>query len=194
MSQSSLSTDGRPGSNRPPFRFFGPKRAPLGPGYAGRVPTPEFILDLRAKVGHQQLWLSGATAVVTREHDGSIEVLLVRRADTGEWTPVSGIVDPGEHPAVAAVREVAEEAGVEAEVEHLAWLTVTDVVIYANGDRTQYIDHVFRCAWRSGEPRPVDGEATEAAFFTLDALPPMQPDQAERVRVGLTGDRVTRLD
>lgn len=157
------------------------------------MPTPEFILDLRAKVGHQQLWLSGATAVVTRDRDGAVEVLLVRRADTGAWTPVSGIVDPGEHPAATAVREVAEEAGVEAEVEHLAWLTVTDVITYANGDRTQYIDHVFRCRWRSGEPHPVDGEASEADFFPIHALPPMPPDQAERVRIGLSGDRETRL-
>jgi ADP-ribose pyrophosphatase YjhB (NUDIX family) len=157
------------------------------------VPTPDFILDLRTKVGHQQLWLSGATAVVTRERDGGLEVHLVRRADTGEWTPVSGIVDPGEHPAATAVREVAEEAGVVAEVEHLVWLTVTDVITYANGDRTQYIDHVFRCRWVSGEPRPVDGEASDAAFFGVHALPPMRPDQAERVRIGLTDDRITRL-
>jgi hypothetical protein len=78
-------------------------------------------------------------------------------------------------------------------VEHLAWLTVTDVITYANGDRTQYIDHVFRCRWLSGDPYPVDGEATEAAFFAVHALPPMAPDQAERVRIGLSDDRVTRL-
>ena len=157
------------------------------------MPTPDFILDLRAKVGHQQLWLSGATAVVTREGESALEVLLVRRSDNGEWTPVSGIVDPGEHPAATAVREVAEEAGVEAEVDHLAWVTVTDVSTYDNGDRTQYIDHVFRCSWRSGDPHPVDGEATEAAFFAADALPAMRADQAERVRIGLSGDPVTRL-
>ena len=157
------------------------------------MPTPRFVLDLRAKVGHAQLWLSGATAVVTRERDGSVEILLVRRADNGEWTPVSGIVDPGEHPAATAVREVAEEAGVEAEVEHLAWLTVSDVIVYGNGDRTQYIDHVFRCRWLSGDPRPVDGEASEAAFFDVHALPPMSPAQAERVQVGLSGNPVTRL-
>jgi len=193
VSQSSLSTDGRPEIKPAAFPLSQAGGHSPRPGYADPVPTPDFILDLRAKVGHQQLWLSGATAVVTRERGGVLEVLLVRRSDTGEWTPVSGIVDPGEHPAATAVREVAEEAGVEAEVDYLAWLTVTGVVTYANGDRTQYIDHVFRCSWRSGEPHPVDGEATEAAFFTLDALPPMRPDQAERVRIGLTGDRVTRL-
>lgn len=157
------------------------------------MPTPEFITSLRTRIGHEQLWLSGATAVVTREQDGIRQILLIRRSDDGEWTPVSGIVDPGEHPAATAVREVAEEAGVVAEVEHLVWLTVTDVVTYANGDQTQYIDHVFTARWIAGEPHPVDGEATEAVFFPVDALPKMRPDQAERVRVGLAGDPVARL-
>ena len=33
--------------------------------------------------------------------------LTVRRADDGAWTPVTGIIDPGEEPAIAAVREYA---------------------------------------------------------------------------------------
>ncbi len=68
--------------------------------------TPDFIVDLRAKIGHDALWLPGVTAVVVRPTIGSThgvgseggavdEVLLVRRADTGEWTPVTGIIDPG---------------------------------------------------------------------------------------------------
>jgi len=68
------------------------------------MPTPDFVLALREKIGTASLWLSGVTAVVVRGD----EVLLVRRADTGAWTPVTGIIDPGEEPAVAAVREVEE--------------------------------------------------------------------------------------
>ena len=157
------------------------------------MPTPEFILALREKVGTTRLWLSGATAVVVRETGEDPEVLLVRRADNGEWTPVAGIVDPGEHPHQAAVREVAEEAGVTAEVERLVWLTVTEVVTYSNGDETQYIDHVFRCRWTAGEPHPVDGEASEAAFFPHTQLPPMSARHTEQVRIALTNHPETRL-
>ncbi|PFG18030.1 ADP-ribose pyrophosphatase YjhB (NUDIX family) [Propionicimonas paludicola] len=147
--------------------------------------TPEFILTLREQIGTARLWLSGATAVVIRPTPSGEEVLLVCRTDNGQWTPVSGIIDPGEQPHLAALREVVEEAGVVAEVENLVWLTVTDVVTYANGDQTQYIDHVFRCRWVSGEPFPADGEATEAAFFAADALPPMTEDHARRVELAL---------
>ena len=157
------------------------------------MPTPDFIVALRAKVGTTRLWLSGATAVVLRPGAGGEEVLLVRRADNGEWTPVAGIVDPGEQPHATAVREVAEEAGVVAVVERLVWLTVTEVITYDNGDETQYIDHVFRCRWAGGDPHPVDGEASEAAFFTLDALPPMSSRHAEQVRVAISNLPETRL-
>lgn len=152
------------------------------------MPTPDFILRLRERIGTERLWLSGATAIVLRDRPDGSEVLLVKRSDTGEWTPVSGIVDPGEEPHLTAVREVFEETRVEAEVERLSWLTVTEVITYDNGDQTQYIDHVFRCRWVSGEPEPGDEEATEAAFVPLDALPELAPRHVDAIAVACRPD------
>lgn len=59
------------------------------------MPTPEFVQYLRARIGTHPLWLSGATAVVFRDGEAGEEILLVRRADNGAWSPVCGIVDPG---------------------------------------------------------------------------------------------------
>ena len=145
--------------------------------------TPDFILELRERVGNAPLWLSGSTAGIHRTRpDGTPEWLLVRRADSGAWSVVTGIVDPGEHPHEAAVREALEEAGVVVEVERLVWQDVTAMRTYDNGDRTQYINHTFRCRWISGEPHPADGENTEAAFFGEDELPPMAQDHARAMR------------
>lgn len=149
------------------------------------MPTPEFILRLRERVGTMPLWLSGSTAVVVKEGDAGTEVLLVERADTREWSPVAGIIDPGEHPHAAAVREVAEEAGVEAVADRLVWVTTTETITYDNGDVSQYIDLVFRCSWISGDPYPADGEALRAEFFPVHALPPMTERNATRVRLAL---------
>lgn len=157
------------------------------------MPTPEFILRLREKVGRDRLWLSGATAVVLRTGPAGEEVLLVQRADDGSWTPVSGIIDPGEQPHVTAVREVAEEAGIVAQVERLVWLTVTETIVYDNGDQTRYIDHVFRCSYVSGDPEPVDGEAVRAAFFPSSALPEMPERQLACVRIALENRPEARL-
>ena len=145
------------------------------------MPTPDYVLALRAKVGTALLWLPAVTAVVLR----GPQVLLVRRADTGAWTPVTGIVDPGEHPAVAAVREVAEEAGVRAAAESLVSVGVTPPIEYANGDRSQYLDLVFRLHWESGDPAPLDGENTEAGWFALDAMPPLGPSMRDRVQAAV---------
>ncbi|WP_136519073.1 MULTISPECIES: NUDIX hydrolase [Cellulomonas] len=149
------------------------------------MPTPPFVLALREHVGHALLWLPGVTAVVLREHQGREQVLLVRRADSGAWTPVTGIVDPGEEPAVAAAREVLEEADVVAVPERLARVGVVGPVTYENGDRSTYLDLTFRFRWVSGEPSPADGENTDAAWYDLDALPPLSPDMAERLAAGL---------
>ena len=145
------------------------------------MPTPEYVLALRAGVGHDLLWLPGVTAVVLRGED----VLLVRRADNGEWTPVTGIVDPGEEPAVAGAREVLEEASVVAVPERLTWVHVLPPMVYDNGDRAQYLDHTFRFRYVSGEPFPADGENTEAAWFALDALPPMSAEMHARIASAL---------
>ncbi|CAN5527328.1 NUDIX domain-containing protein [soil metagenome] len=145
--------------------------------------TPEFILELRERVGTLPLWLSGVTAVVLDPE--SRNILLIRRSDTGEWTPVTGIIDPGEQPAVAAAREVLEEADVVVTVERVAGIGVTPLVVYSNGDQAQYLDIIFTCRWVSGEPRPADDEALEARWFPLDDLPPMSQDFQARVADGL---------
>jgi 8-oxo-dGTP pyrophosphatase MutT (NUDIX family) len=157
------------------------------------MPMPDFVADLRRAVGHAPLWLSGSTAVVVRAGVQGEEVLLVKRADDGAWSSVCGIVDPGEEPGEAAVREAAEEAGVRIEVERLVWVAVTDMVTYDNGDQTQYIDHTFRCRWVAGEPYPADGEASETRWFHAGALPPMPRVHADRIRVALENRAECRL-
>ncbi|MET8112774.1 NUDIX domain-containing protein [Streptomyces prasinus] len=55
--------------------------------------------------------------------DENRQVLLQCRSAVGLWTPLSGIVEPGETPAAAVAREVQEETGMRVEVERLAAVT-----------------------------------------------------------------------
>jgi ADP-ribose pyrophosphatase YjhB (NUDIX family) len=143
---------------------------PTLPGYRGDMPTPEFILTLREKVGHAPLPLVGVTAVVIR--DG--KVLLGRRSDNRALTPVTGIVDPGEEPADAAVRETLEEAGVVARALRLVLVHQIPRVTYPNGDQADYLDLAFLCEWVSGEPYPADGEMSEVGWYDLEDLPELE--------------------
>jgi|SRR5680860_612894 len=54
-----------------------------------------------------------AGAVVTRKAPGGTQVLLVHRPKYDDWSFPKGKVDPGEHILATAVREVAEETGLD---------------------------------------------------------------------------------
>lgn len=141
------------------------------------MPIPDFVVDLRKQIGHGELWLPGVTAVVRRAG----EILLVRRSDNREWTPITGIVDPGEQPAAAARREVLEETGVTAEVERLAWVNNGPPVVHANGDRARYLDLCFSCRHVGGDPHVADEESIDVGWFPIDDLPEMQSIFRDRI-------------
>lgn len=132
------------------------------------MPVPPFITALRARIGHDLLWLPGVTGVVLDDTD---RLLMGRRADNGLWALISGILEPGEEPAQGLVREIAEETGVRAEVVALTSVSSGDRVTYPNGDVSQYLDLTFLCRHVDGEPFVADDESTAVDWFTLDALP-----------------------
>jgi 8-oxo-dGTP pyrophosphatase MutT (NUDIX family) len=144
------------------------------------VPIPEFVSRLRNRVGTELLWLPGVSAVVV---DDEGRVLLGRRADNGRWAVLSGILEPGEQPAVAVAREVLEETGVTVEVQGLA-AAVTDehAVVYPNGDQAQYLDLTFACRPVAGVAHVADDESTEVGWFSPDALPePLVETSRDRI-------------
>ncbi len=149
------------------------------------MPTPDFIVELRTKIGHDLLWLIGVTGLV-RNSDGRI--LLAQRADTGEWALVYGINEPGEQPADTVVREVKEETGVDVVVTDLVSVVSSDrVLTYANGDQTMYMDHSFLCEIKPGgnaEPFVGDDESLNVGWFALDDLPqPLAASTVERLEL-----------
>ena len=153
------------------------------------MPVPDFVLELRRQVGQAQLWLPGVTAVVRRGDD----VLLVRRSDNGQWAPVTGIVEPGEDPGVAARRETWEETRVDVTVDRLAMVSVTPPITHVNGDRAIYLDHTFACTWVGGEATVGDDESLEVRWVPRDQLPPMKAELAARIAVACSPEERTRF-
>ncbi len=132
------------------------------------MPTPDFILSLREKIGHDLLLLGGVAGVV---RNSSGQVLLGRRSDTGSWALPSGILEPGEQPADGLAREIEEETCVVATVDSVVSVWTLPEVTYPNGDRSQYLDVCFLCSYVSGEAAVGDGELTEVAWFDPGDLP-----------------------
>lgn len=152
-------------------------------------PVPDFVVAIRRKIGHDPLWLPAVTAVVRRGTD----VLLVKRSDNGSWSPVTGIVDPGEEPAVAAAREVMEEAGVRVRVDRLASTAAHPEIVHVNGDRAGYLDLTFACTWLDGEAHVADDESTDVRWWPVDDLPPMDEAMLARIDAALSGEREARF-
>jgi 8-oxo-dGTP pyrophosphatase MutT (NUDIX family) len=132
------------------------------------MPTPDFILELRAMIGHHPLWLPGATALVVNEQGA---ILMGQRSDNGLWALPSGIADPGEEMARACAREVFEETGIVVEVEALISIRSIGPVVYPNQDVTEFVDHFFRCRPISGTARVGDDESLAVGWFDPTALP-----------------------
>ena len=92
-------------------------------------------------------------------------VLLIRRGTPprqGEWSLPGGRIEPGERAVDAALRELREETGVEAEITGL--IDVVDGLFPEAGRHYVLIDYAAR--WVSGDPVAGD-DAAEARFVTL---------------------------
>jgi ADP-ribose pyrophosphatase YjhB (NUDIX family) len=150
------------------------------------MPTPKFILDLRDKIGHDLLWLTGLTGVVLDDPDDPAEVLLVRRADNGRWSLIGGILEPGEQPAVGLVREIHEETAVEAEVVRLLSVESRPPASYPNGDQVQFLDLCFSCRRLGGEARVNDDESLDVRWWPLSDLPDLTADEHTAVQRALS--------
>ncbi len=134
--------------------------------------SPDFIVNLRKKIGHDPLWLPGVRAVV---FDTGGRVLLGKRSDTGGWALITGILDPGEEPGPGLIREIFEETAVVAEVEHLLGLAAVGPVTFPNGDVCDFLNIEFICRHVSGTARVNDDESTAVGWFDVADLPPLRP-------------------
>ncbi|MHA2789408.1 NUDIX hydrolase [Corynebacterium sp. S7] len=146
------------------------------------MPTPEFIVETRKKIGHDPMWIPAAAAIVLRDSTDDSpwavpEVLLVKSVESGEWSPVTGICEPGEEAHDAARREVLEETGLH--VTPVALLAVGTVgpVTHPNGDQASYQSIAVRLEADDPTLEPVvgDDESLEVGWFSIAHMPVKDP-------------------
>jgi 8-oxo-dGTP pyrophosphatase MutT (NUDIX family) len=122
----------------------------------------------RARVRRENL-PHAATAVLVRRRTG--EVLVHRRSAAKDLWPglldcaFGGVVLAGETPEAAALRELAEEAGIDDPSVPLEPLLVG---WYRDAD-TWYLAHVYAAVW-DGPVRFTDGEVDAAWWEAADAV------------------------
>jgi 8-oxo-dGTP diphosphatase len=116
--------------------------------------------------------------VAVRGLHGSL--LLVRRCDSGAWELPGGRVEVGESAADAAVRETAEETGVQVTVTGFVGL-FTDpghVVRGVGGQVRQQFVLLLRARPVGGAPRGDQQETSAAAWVPVGDLPSLEMEPA----------------
>ncbi|MEU4377339.1 NUDIX hydrolase [Pseudonocardia alni] len=128
-----------------------------------------YVGELRSLVGTRPLILPGSSVVVV----DAGRILLVRRADTGDWGLPGGLMDPGESFEEAAHREVREEVGIGiTELRLLDVFSGADYYYrYPHGDEVYNVTAAYTAAPVSRELTVDPAELASAEFVELDRLP-----------------------
>ena len=126
-----------------------------------------------------------AGGVAFRWKDAEPEIAIVSVKPKLRWQLPKGIVDPGESPQVAAVREVREEAGLETDLVKLIetieyWYRS---VKYGKPIRYHKFVHFYLMEHKSGEVTDHDHEVEEARWVSFDEALAMLDFKSERAVV-----------
>lgn len=105
-----------------------------------------------------------AGALVWREHNGSIEVLLIHRPSYNDWSIPKGKLDKRESFPAAAVREVEEETGYAIRLHRPLPSTQ-----YKVGRNTKFVAYWVGTVRARRRPGPVNrGEVDQVQWMSLD--------------------------
>ncbi len=93
-------------------------------------------------------------------------VLLTKHSQNHHWSFPKGLIDPGQTTEQAALREVKEEGGVEAEI--LSKVGYSKFIYTFEGEKIFKIVTYFLMKYLSGSPDDHDFEMEEAGWYELD--------------------------
>jgi ADP-ribose pyrophosphatase YjhB (NUDIX family) len=103
------------------------------------------------------------------------KVLLTRRKDNSLWCLPGGHMESGESVEECCMREVFEETGLEVRVKRLTgvYSNPDQLVIYPDGNKVQIVVLNFKAKITGGK-LGLSNETTEAGFFTLEEMEPLE--------------------
>ena len=135
------------------------------------VPSSLYIEELRRLVGTRLLLLPSVAASIVNEHG---ELLLQEKS--GEpWSLPAGMIEPGETPEQAIVREVGEETGLVVQPRRLLGVFGGREFRYRypNGDEVEYTVVLFRCVITGRTGRALDDETASLRYVARRRMPPL---------------------
>lgn len=139
--------------------------------------------------------VSAGGVAVKRVDGGRVEVAIVLMIPENRWQLPKGIIDPGETPEQAALREVREEAGIDCTlVEPLEIIEYWFFGAY-DGIRKRYhkFVHFFLMRYDSGDVADHDHEVAEARWVSFGDAAEMLAFKDEKRMLELARKRADSL-
>jgi len=135
----------------------------------GNFMSSNYIMGIRKKIGNSLLLIPSVAAVILNDKN---ELLLQEKRD-GTWSLPAGMIEPGEGPQDAIIREVREETGLLIEpFKILGVFGGKDFrYTYQNGDQVEYTVILFLCAIRHDTAKITDSETKSVKYFPKAEMP-----------------------
>ncbi len=111
-----------------------------------------------------------AGGVVYKKENDEHSVLLIAVKNATVWTLPKGLVEKGEKPEEAALREIREETGIKGEIE--SFLDKIELWFFQNeeGEKVRHhkIVYYYLVKYISGDPTQHDFEVDDVKWFQID--------------------------
>lgn len=121
-------------------------------------------MELREKLTTVEQVSAGGVAY--RLNEGKIEIAIILTSPERRWQLPKGMIDDGETPELAALREVREEAGIDTELKDALDRTEYWFTAERDGVRSRFHKYVhwFLLLYTGGDVRDHDHEVEEARW------------------------------
>ena len=130
----------------------------------------DYIREIRSRIGHFPLILTGATVLIINNNK---ELLMLLRSDNGCWGLPGGMLEPGERLEDTAIRETLEETGLL--LSHITLFGVFSgpelYYQYPNGDEVYNVSAVYTSISMDTEVKLDLSEHSDRKYFPFDRLP-----------------------
>jgi ADP-ribose pyrophosphatase YjhB (NUDIX family) len=146
-------------------------------GHALEMPPSEVHAQFRTQLG--QLSISPIVGADAAIFDSSGKILLMKRTDNSKWCLPCGLVEAGESPEQAAVREAREETGLEVKILEL-------VGVYTRLPNKEYglyslVSMVYQCEVTGGTLQR-SHEDLGLQYWNLEEVPIWHSDMEQKAR------------
>jgi ADP-ribose pyrophosphatase YjhB (NUDIX family) len=146
-------------------------------GHALEMPSSEVHAQFRNQL--EQLSISPIVGADAAIFDSSGKILLMKRVDNSKWCLPCGLVEAGESPEQAAIREAREETGLEVKILEL-------VGVYTRLPSVEYglytlVSTVYLCEVTGGTLQR-SHEDLGLQYWDIEEVPVWHGNQAQQAR------------